>query len=318
MRLLVCGLVGAALWAAIGDDWIGRLGGTATKNARGEVVALSFRSTWIDDADLKPIAQMAALRSLDLSHTRITDIGFQQLKNVASVEDVNLYYAEQIGDGALVVMKNWKKLKRLNLRGTKVTDLGVAQLVAHPSLEAIDVGFSLFTDNGFEPMTSIPNLKEIAVGGNKLTDVGVNMLRLLPGLTVVDLSGAQRTDSGLWSATITDRGLETLGQLRNLRRLNLRASKITDAGMGNLSTLAALTEADFGQTNLSAAGLQPLAGLSRMEKLVLYKCARVNDDAVGTLAQMKSLKWLDVEGTAITEAGAAKLQSAMPELRISR
>lgn len=318
MRIIALLCTGAALWAAIGDDWISRLGGTMQKNARGEVVALSFRSTWIDDADLKPIAAMNALRSLDLSHTRITDIGFQQLKTVASVEDVNLYYAEQIGDGALVVMKNWKKLKRLNLRGTKVTDLGVAQLVGHPSLEAIDVGFSLFTDNGFEPMTSIPNLKEIAVGGNKLTDVGVNMLRLLPSLTLVDLSGAQRTDSGLWSATITDRGLDTLGQLKNLRVLNLRASKITDAGMDKLAGLAVLTEANFGQTNLSAAGLQPLTGLAKLEKLILHKCTRVNDDAIGTLAQMKSLKWLDVEGTAITEAGAAILQAALPSLRIAR
>lgn len=318
MRVLACLMAGVALWAAAGDDWIARLGGVATKNARGEIVSLSLRSSWIDDADLKPIAAMAALRSLDLSHTRITDIGFQQLKNVASVEDVNLYYAEQIGDGALVVMKNWKKLKRLNLRGTKVTDLGVAQLVAHPSLEAIDVGYSLFTDNGFEPMTAIPNLKEIAVGGNKLTDVGVNMLRLLPALTAVDLSGAQRTDSGLWSATITDRGLDTLGQLKNLRKLNLRASKITDAGMGKLAGLATLVEADFGQTNLSAAGLQPLAGLRKLENLVLYKCSRVNDDAVDVLSEMKSLKWLDVEGTAISEVGAAKLQAALPALRLAR
>ena len=125
MRLLYLALTGVVLTAAVGDEWIAALGGTTTRDAKGQITGLSFRSTWIQDLDLKPIANMPALRTLDLSHTRITDIGFQQLKSVASVEDVNLYYTEQIGDGALVVMKNWKKLKRLNLRGTKVTDLGV-------------------------------------------------------------------------------------------------------------------------------------------------------------------------------------------------
>lgn len=318
MRAICIGLLAVGLTAAVGDDWIAALGGTAARDAKGQITGLNFRSTWIQDLDLKPIAAMPSLRTLDLSHTRVTDIGFQQLKSVANVEDVNLYYAEQIGDGALVVMKSWKKLKRLNLRGTKVTDLGVSQLVAHPSLESIDVGYSLFTDNGFEPMTSIPNLKEIYVGGNKLTDVGVNMLRLIPALSVVDLSGAQRTDSGLWAATITDRGLETLGQLKNLRVLNLRASKITDAGMGSLGGLTQLSELDLAQTNLTSSGLKPLAGLGKLQKLSLWKCSRINDEAVETLSRMKGLRWLDLEATAISPAGVEQLRAALPALRVSR
>ncbi|MCS7023627.1 MAG: hypothetical protein NZV14_02415 [Bryobacteraceae bacterium] len=315
---LAVGTMGALALEAVGEDWIIRLGGTLERGPRGEVVALSFRSSWIEDSDLQPVARIGSLRRLDLSHTRVTDVGFQQLKNMPAMEEVNLYFAEQIGDGALVVMKNWKRLKRVNLRGTKVTDLGLAQLAGHPSLESLDVGYSLFTDNGFEPLTAIPNLKEIAVGGNKLTDVGVNVLRLAPALTALDLSGVQRTDSGLWAAIITDRGLETIGQLKNLRRLNLRGAKITDAGMEKLGGLSELTEADFGQTNLTAAGLQPLVGLTKLEKLTLYRCARLNDDAVAFLTQMKGLKWLDIEATGITEAGVAKLRAALPALRIAR
>jgi Leucine-rich repeat (LRR) protein len=289
-----------------------------TRNKAGQITALSFRSTWIGDEDLGEIAANQALTSLDLSHTRITDIGFQKLKNLPAVEDLNLYYAEQIGDGTLVILKGWKKLKHLNLRGTKVTDLGVAQLAGHPSLESLDVGYSLFTDNGFDPMTQIPNLKRIAAGGNKLTDVGLNLLRLLPALEALDLAGAQRTDSGLWAAIITDKGLETIGQLKNLRELNLRAAKISDAGMGRMSSLAQLEDLNLAQTNLSAAGLQPLAGLPKIAKLTLYKCQRINDDAVDVLARMKSLRWLDVEGTQLTPAGLEKLQAALPGCRIQR
>lgn len=305
-----------ALIAATGDDWIARLGGAATRNARGEITALNFRSSWLEDSDLRSIGAIGTLQKLDLSHTRVTDLGFPALKDLANVEEMNLYYTEQIGDGALVVMRNWKKLKRLNLRGTKVTDLGVAQLANHPSLEWLDVGYSLYTDGGFEPLTTIPNLRHIAAGGNKVTDVGLNLLRLTPNLTSLDLAGGQRTDSGVWAASVTDRGLETIGQLRNLQSLNLRGSKITDAGMGRLATLAALTSLDLGQTSLSARGLAPLAAMKQLQQLSLYQCQKLNDEAIPALSALKSLKWLDLEGSGITPSGLTAIRNALPQARI--
>jgi hypothetical protein len=95
------------------------------------------------------------LTRLDLSHTRVTDLGFKDLKPLQDIRELNLYYAEQVGDGALTIARGWKQLQRVNLRGTKITDAGIAQLADHPRLEAIDVGFSLFTDGGFEPLTTI-------------------------------------------------------------------------------------------------------------------------------------------------------------------
>jgi len=282
------------------------------RDARGQITSVSFRSGWIGDGDLKPLSKLPALRVLDLSHTRITDIAFQDVKNLMSVEDVNLYYSESVGDGALVIMKNWKKLRSLNLRGTKVTDLGVAQLAGHPSLESIDVGFSLFTDNGFESIAAIPNLKRVAVGGNKVTDVGLNVLRLLPNLTTVDLAGSQRTDSGLWASAVSDKGLETLAQLRHLQDVNLRAHKLTDAGMVQLGKLAELTALDLGLTPISARGLESIAGLGALRRLVLWKCARITDDAVPVLSRMTALKWLDVEDTGLTSQGVERLRAALP------
>ena len=114
-------------------DWVTRLGGTATRGAQGEIIGLELRGSWVGDADLRSIASLASLKSLDLSHTLITDIGFQALKSAPAIEELNLYYAEQVGDGVPTVIKGWKKLKKLNMRGTKITDLGVAQLAGHPA-----------------------------------------------------------------------------------------------------------------------------------------------------------------------------------------
>ena len=107
-----------------------------------------------------------------------------------------------------------------------------------------------------------------------------------------------------------------MSQLRHLRELNLRAQKITDAGVGRLASLADLTELNLGQTQISAKGLAALAPLVKLEKLVLWKCQRIGDDAILTLSQWKGLKWLDVEGTSITDAGRAKLRETLPNCRM--
>jgi Leucine-rich repeat (LRR) protein len=296
---------------AVTTQWIQDHGGTAKTDAQGRIVEANFRGSWIHDSDLAYVATLRDLLRLDLSHTRITDPGFRDLKALPKVTELNLYYAEQIGDGALAIVKNWRTLKRLNLRGTKITDAGVAQLAEHPALEAIDVGFSLFTDGGFEHLTSMPNLREVAAGGNKVTDTGLNAVRLMPNLRVLDLNGAQRTDSGLWSATVTDRGLDAIATLGKLEELYLRGAKITDGGSVKLGALKLLKVLDLSETQVSALGA--LSQLPNLERLALYKCARVDDSIIPALTK---LKWVDLKGTKVTAAGIEQLRRANPACRI--
>lgn len=296
---------------AVTTQWIQSHGGTSKSDAQGRIIEANFRGSWIDDSDLAGVATLKDLRRLDLSHTRVTDPGFRDLKALANVTDLNLYYAEQIGDGALAVVKNWRTLKRINLRGTKITDAGVAQLAEHPSLEAIDVGFSLFTDGGFEHLTSIPNLKELAVGGNKLTDTGLNAVRLMPNLRVLDLNGVQRTDSGLWSAALTDRGLEAIATLTKLEELHLRGAKITDGGSARLAALTMLKVLDLSETQVATLGF--LSQMPHLERLALYRCAKVDDSVLPALTK---LKWIDLQGTKVTAAGVEKLRRSNPACRI--
>lgn len=301
---------------AFAAPWIADLGGTFETDAQGRVVGVNLRSSWISDFELKQLGTLNSVERLDLSHTRITDIGFKDLKALTNVRDLNLYYAEQVGDAVLTVARGWQNLRRLNLRGTKITDAGVAQLEEHPSLEAIDVGFSLFTDGGFEPLTTIPNLKELACGGNKVTDVGLNSLRLMPGLRKLDLSGAQRTDSGLWAATLTDRGVDAVATLTNLEELRIRGAKITDLGSAKLGALKLLRVLDVSETQLSSSGLKSVTAMVKLEQLSLYGCQRVDDSVVAVLAELPSLSWVDLQGTKVTAGALRKLQHQRPKLRV--
>lgn len=107
-------------------------------------------------------------------------------------------------------------------------------------------------------------------------------------MTSLDVSGAQRTDSGLWSAAITDTGLETIEGLSHLQELNLSGTKVTDLGLAKLSGLKELRELDLSRTQVTAKGLENLAGLPKLERLNLTGTKRVGADALPVLAKLKA------------------------------
>jgi Leucine-rich repeat (LRR) protein len=292
MRTVSLLIVGAALLSAADPNWIPGAGGVATRDRQGRITAIDLRSSWVSDSDLRDLAELPYLTTLNLSLTRITDHGMKELKNAPGIVELDLQYAEQITDEGTAALKGWKRLKRLNLRGTKITDNTLGHLAGLPTLESLDIGFAQFTDSGLENLALLPNLKEVTIGGNKLTDAGLRFLRQLSGLTYLDLSGSQRTDSGLWSVSITELGMDSVATLKELQELRL------------------------GGTAVSARWLEKLKGLQKLERLSLQDDRRLGDDAAPVLGSFTSLRWLDVKGTAMTEKGIAELRRQLPNCQI--
>src|SRR5688500_704447 len=113
MKRLVLALFPIVLLAA-GAEWIGALGGHIERDSQGQIVGVNLRATWVTDGDLVELARMPKLHRLDLSRTRITDQGLSYLKTAPALLEVNLAYAEKIGDPAHATVKQWKQLKRLS------------------------------------------------------------------------------------------------------------------------------------------------------------------------------------------------------------
>lgn len=293
MRFLFCALLMiSGLLAATGSDgWIQAAGGTATRDSAGRIVAVNLHASWVTDSDIAELAKLPALTKLDLSETRITDRGLLDLKTASNLTDLNLYYAELVSDQGIAVVKSLPHLKRLNLRGTKITD-STLQLLNHlTALESLDIGYAQVTDSGIAQL-AFPDLKDLSIGGDKLTDAGLQAVRQLPALTRLDLSGAQRTDSGLWSVSLTESGLDAIATLKDLRFLRLNGEAI------------------------SARGLEKLKGLSKLERLDLQSCPRVNDDALPLLESFPALRILDVTASAMSEKAVAALRQAKPQLQV--
>src|SRR5262245_7650951 len=296
MRLLVSMLLAMPVLAA-DPGWIAKLGGRIERDGAGRIVAVNLRGSWINDAEMIDLARLPDLERLDLSHTRISDEGMLNLKPAPKIKELKLFYSEWITDQGMTAIKQWKHLKRLDLRGTRISD-GALEIVSKmPGLEALDIAHTEVTDVGLENLITLVNLKELAVGRGRLSNAGLVTIRMLPALTLLDLSGARATSPDAPSGRGGSAGIPE-GTLKAI------------TGLTDLKVL------QLGYSAINADGLRVLGTLSKIEKLGLQGCNRVDDAALAELAKWKSLKYLDVQEAPVTEKGLAVLKAAKPGIQI--
>jgi internalin A len=293
--------------AGSNTQWIEDLGGAVIRNSQGGITGVDLRGTWVTDTDLRRLNQLPDLEYLDLSLTHITDQGMQEMKNLRGISELNLYFAEFVTDEGLAAVKEWKKLKRLNVHGTKASDTALEHISGITSLESLNVGSTLMTDIGLERLTMLPNLKQLTMGGNELGDAGLQALRQIPTLTYLDLSGRQGTDKNVWTIAMTESGLDAVLTLKDLRELRLGCTSI---GVG----IEGAKFTEVSKMAVTREWLDRIKSLTRLERLKLQGCGRINDDAVQTLIGMPHLREVDLKGTAVTEKGVAALRSAKPNV----
>ncbi len=149
----------------------------------------------ISDAGLINLSQMARLRELDLSGSRITDAGLERLKG-------------------------FHQLTKLNVSATAVTDAGLAHLTGLTELRWLGLGGAgrsgKMGPNGRTVWTDYGNMR--------ITDAGLKHLTALTQLERLDL----------FCAHVTDAGLDSLKRLTRLERLSLDGTDVTAEGLKNL------------------------------------------------------------------------------------
>jgi hypothetical protein len=309
-------------------------GGSVTRDASGQIVEASLARTWATDADLDQLTTIKTLKRVDLSLTYVSDRGVERLKQLANLEELNLYAAEFITDAALAFLRGQKSLKVLNLRGTDVTDTSLAYVATLPSLTALDISFTQITDVGMEHLASLAALEELKLGGNKISGDGLHVLKLLPKLRSLSFYGIQRRNAGwCWAPVVTDFELETITTLSSLEELNLGlgvglgtprptdlgpadgeaecriagGNRITDLGVGRIAQLKKLRQLDLGGTAITVNGVKMLASLPSLQRLNLWNVSTLDDTVAPYLETLRTLTSLDLSNTKIGDASLARL-----------
>jgi Leucine-rich repeat (LRR) protein len=264
--------------------------------ANAKTVATTHKDlsgSWVADEDLRQLATNKAIRSLDLSHTHLSDRALLYLRPASQLESLDFGFSEQLADEGLAYIKDWRKLRRINLHGTKVTDTTAGYLSNMPELRFVDVGFARITDSGLSFLMRLRNLESLVLGGNRLTSTGLQALRAFRNLRALDLGGKQRTDSGLWSVQVDDELIDAVSSLESLRDLRLASLPVTNA---HVQRLAKHTTA--------------------IMRIDLSGCAQITDAALDTLAEVKSLTWLNVSGTKVSAEALQKFKQSRTDVKL--
>jgi uncharacterized protein YjbI with pentapeptide repeats len=179
------------------------------------------------DGDLAALARQPNLQHIDLSMTRISDLGLLELKSLRQVETLNLRYAEQIGDEGLAAVKEWKRLRRVDLRGAKVTDTTLTYFDISGSQRTDSGLWSVsLTEKGVAAIATLHDLRELHLSGASIRAEGLTTLRRsLTKLERLHLAKAKR---------IGDAAVEVLQQWPTLRELDLRSTAITPQAIERL------------------------------------------------------------------------------------
>lgn len=196
------------------------------------------RNTYVQSLD--PLAGLVNLRTLNLSHTAITDI--TPLRNLSELTELDLSYTKVQDISGL---KYCDKLARFKITATPVQDITVIQELA--ALEHLEMGKTNVSD--FSALTMLVSLKHIDVHATRIAS-----LDPLKGLTQLTELNASQTAIG---------NLNPVTGLTQLEVLSADSTAVADVNA--LSVLGNLQVVSLNYTPV--ADLEPLAKLAKLERI---------------------------------------------------
>lgn len=160
------------------------------------VVALSFNESHrFSDKYMHLMKEFKYLESLNLTGTRVTDVGLKELAQCGNLKELGLA-STQITDAGLKELKGLKNLKALDLSFTQITDVGLGNLRECKSISILDLGHSTITDAGLKDVGHLGNLTALSLIGTPVTDVGIKELSVLENLTSLRVLLTEVTERG--------------------------------------------------------------------------------------------------------------------------
>jgi hypothetical protein len=207
------------------------------------------------------------------------------------------------------------------------TDADLAPLEAFDRLETVRIlGSDHVTDAGLAHLERLTGLREIQIHHALITDAGLAHLRRLTRLRKLDFNQNRHFFVRPWllrsrgeHAMLAELSAMHLTNHEFNRQAKLRLSKhITDAGLAQLAGLTRMEELVLRAPGVTDAGLVHVSGMTGLHKLDLSYTG-VTDAGLIHLRRMASLQSLDLSDTGVTGAGLSHLNglTALRELNLA-
>ncbi len=106
---------------------------------------------------------------------------------------------------------------------------------------------------------------------------------------------------------VTEKGMEYLEKMQNLRILVLSGCSVQDKWLRHIQKLP-LRQIDLSDSDVGDGGVPYLAKIPTLTELLLSNCSHVTDLSTPTLCKMTALHRLSLEGTGVTNNGIKNLR----------
>ncbi len=271
----------------------------------------------ISDAGLSHVARLDQLQELSLVMTRVSDAGIQQLAGLHQLERLDLSRTG-ITDEALKYVAKLKRLKSLQLNFVCISDEGLKQIAKLPALEELELRVSNISPDGIRLLRELQSLRKLDLSLNRMNEKTVEALLDFPNLQEVDISGYPHTLSSLVAfadaneqmdlkQVLVASGLGRVDRQNHLVDLNLRGQKLLrEDDLVLLGQFEHLESLNFGESNVSDAGLRHLTGLTELKYLNLVGTL-VTDDGLRQLSGLKNLEKLPIRNSDLSFAATTEM-----------
>jgi len=303
------------------------------KNSAGNIAEVDFRGTAVtpeqlqalsglpklrsvllnglelNDAHLEAIAKSKTIANLDLRGCAVTNDWLKAISRMSQVKALRLSDASgkaQFDDDGLKYLSGLKNLKVIVLDEAWLSEEGLAHLPKDNLSELYLKNSGAGCDDAVPILLQMPKLKKLRLAMTQFSDAGLHGLRKIKTLEELDIS-----ECGL----ISDAGMNSVGTMKSLKKLNLWRVQITDDGVAKLSGLTGLKWLNLDNTQLADSGTAHLSGMKQLEFLHLGSTL-ITDEGLPSLAGLTSLKDLKITRTGVTADGAAKLKESLKDTDI--
>jgi len=210
------------------------------------------------------------------------------------------------GDWGVLSIKHPDLLEFLTTTG-KLTPEGMKALAGFPKLQHLEWNGPA-TDESLAYLADLTDLQVLSLAaGPDFHGSGLRHLRKCRQLNFLRLSGTGMDDDGLLS----------LPDLPLLGKLGINHTKVGDRGLVALERCPELEQiAVHYCPAITDAGLSHFAVLTKLAALNLEACPQVTDAGLEQLSKIKSLVWVDLRGTGVTNAGVQQLKEWLPMCKV--
>jgi hypothetical protein len=151
-------------------------------------------------------------------------------------------------------------------------------------------------------------------GSNGIDDAGLAVLPKFDKVERLNISHLNYSSAGL----------ANVAKMKNLTALAMtkgaQKDKNSDAAIAHIAQMKQLTELYVDQAKFSNAGIAEIAKMTQLEKLSVAMISQFTDEHLEMLAPLVNLKYLDLTGSYVTDAGLKYLRpfTELEDLRMAK